>query len=314
MSYWGNDAICISRGWNVFEGIIGQEEVALQISGIPVELWFPIGGQEWGRNDCSCVKEKAPDIFCASCYGTGALGGYHKYGYNYLDIGSTMSSILSYNPAKIQLNENIRPFRLQLVDGVDTAQITTAPLNFYFNPAIEYKVDAYLKDTNNTWVVKYSTNNGTSWSDISNIVNEAGYRTVIFKVTLTRATGERSPVFEFLRIRSPKSEVKNHYILMSRTRNLRDVSKDRPGLKDFEPGVSYWTILDLEIPFRSFIQILPAINPVTGVCATTQDNPFVNERFELFDFNRSFFDQYRFRQVFSARIISREREVYWKVF
>jgi hypothetical protein len=115
-------------------------------------------------------------------------------------------------------------------------------------------------------------------------------------------------MFEFLRIRSllptgvGACATGNPWILVSRTRNPDDINKDKFGTLDTQPGVKYWTILDFELPSRCFVEI---IDPT---------NPYYQQRFECFDFNRSFFDKFRFRQMFSARLVSRGNEIYAKVF
>lgn len=311
MSYWGKDALCNVRGWKIQPAIRQLEDVGLQMSGIPIELWMPLGGEEWGKNGCSCIKSAppgaqggAPDVICLSCYGVGTLGGYHKYGYNYIEHGSTMAS-LTYNPAQVMLNVNFRPFRLQLVDGVNSAYITSSvSTSFMFYPGgIEYHVDSYLRDTNNAVAVEYNIG-GLTWYPIAQIVNlgDGTPKNISFRIRLQRAANERSPLFEFLRVRSKKFDLTEHFIRMSRTRSPDDITKDKPGLLDTQTGISYWTVIDFEIISRSFGRI------------TDPTNPYYDKRFEMFNFTRSWFDQTRFRQIFDARLISREREIIERIF
>lgn len=283
----------------------------MQLSGIDVDLWLPQGLDEWGTNNCTCIKANtpdkgggSPDIICKSCYGLGYLGGYHKYGYNYIDI-SSVDTTLTYNPSNMRLNTNLRPFRLELVDGVDSSYVTTNTIPFTFYNQFggtEYQLDKYLRDTNNALEVFYNV--GSGWAPIANIntIVDGLTKNIQFRITLHRHSGERSPQFEFLRIRSKRLDLKDHFIRISRSRNSQDIGKSKTGLSEGQGNPTYWTLLDFELTPRSFIEITEATNPYYG------------ERYELFQFNKSFFDVNRFRQMFSTRQVSRDKEIISGVF
>ena len=232
------------------------------------------------------------------------IDSLERYGYNYLELGSTMS-LLNYDTLELKLDRDIRPFRLMLVDDIDAASATTDPYTMLFGAPTEYKVDAYTHGgDNNQVVVEYSKDAGTTWLPIADITAETGaggLAQVIFKVTLTRDPGERSPEFEFLRVRSLNQFVREPFIYISRTRNPKDAELEKQGIKIREAGVSFWTLLDFELPSRCFVR------------NTTKGNPFYGDLFELFDFNRSYFDNMRYRQVFSVRALTGNREIFSKV-
>ena len=288
----------------MFENIDDLLELSLEeLSRAPRhDLWIPAPYEGETPVVCSCVKEGAADVICLSCYGIGILGGYRKYGYNYIELGSTMTT-LNYNPAEVQEKQSLRPYRLELVDGVDSANIVSDPVSFTFYASAnnEYRLDSYLKDTNNTIVVTYDAGAGSQ--PLSNIVNESGVKTITFTITMTRDSGERSPYFEFLRVRSQDDNIREPYIRLSRSRNIQDTSKEKGGLVDTPEGViAMWTILPFELMTNAFVANIE------------QGNPFYDGRYEIFNFVRSFFDQYRFRQTFSARLTSQGREIYSRVF
>ena len=308
--YWGRcESIKYTKGYGVLDSIKNMLEFSLKDAsqGLINDLWLPAPFPGEIPEVCSCVKsiDHTADVICSSCYGIGLLGGYRKYGYNYIELGSTMD-LLTYNDLELELDREIRPFRLVLEDDVDLASAVSDPFTMLFSAPVEYKVDAYSHGgDNNKVVVEYSKDAGTTWLPIADITMETGGTSltqVIFKVTLSRDPGERSPEFEFLRVRTPNQFIKEPFIYISRTRNPQDIEKEKQGIKLKEPGIRFWTILDFELPSRCFVK------------NTTVGNPFYGQLTELFDFQRSYFDNFRYRQIFNARAISKDREIFWKVF
>ena len=303
--WWGSQPLSdYAENWGVFAQIKNLLTLSLKDAsrGVQSELWLPAPFTGVTPIACSCVRQNTASILCESCYGLGVLGGYRKYGYNYLDISSIDSSLI-YDTNEIVLDQSMRPFRLRLNAGVDSAEIITTALPLALSLGTEYKLNSYLLDSYNGVLLAFSLDGGTTWLDISELDSLSDPDAELtFRIILTRNTDERSPYFEFLRVRSRDMSIAEPFIFVSRTRNPEDVEKQKQGLLTSEPGVKYWTMLDFVLPPRCFIN------------NNEPANPFYQEKFELFNFNRSFFDPHRLRQLFEARVISRDREIYYKIF
>lgn len=305
--YWGKcPSIKYTQGHGVLDQIENNLEFALKDASQSTinELWLPAPFTGETAVECSCIKEgKSADMFCNSCYGVKYLGGYRKYGYSYLEIGSTMSTKVSYNTSIIELTSEFRPYRLRLMSGQLTGYIATTAQAFDFGVGgAEYKLDAYRKGDSNVITLEYRKDSG-AWLPITSLTAETGYvASVQFRILLSRASTERSPEFEFLRVRALNSSITEPYIYISRTRNPEDLEKTKYGQQMTESGIRYWTLLDFELPSRSFVK-----NISTG-------NPYYGQLYELFEFQRSFFGVRNFRQIFNARLIPPLKEAYSKVF
>lgn len=304
--FWGSDIAQITDQWNIMSGIRDQLSIALQEAGIKANLWLPIS-EGWS---CTCKKDDSYDILCSTCYGIGWRGGYRKYGWRYgvcdferafyiTSDGVEESGSVVYDPNEITVVEKIKPYRLGLVDGVLTGVIQWFGLSTVDIYDLQYDLRGYIrdKDIGNSSIVVEVSINGDPYVGIDTIVGRdfIGVYTVDVRVILSRESDKvRTPLFEILRVRG--RDIEKDYILVSRFRSPKDIGLDKYGELDFETTVKLWTLLDFPILSKSVIELL--------------QSPYKGMRYELFDFIRSFWRDSVFRQIFNARNISREREIY----
>lgn len=316
MVYWGDGRIvCINEQWKIRDYIRCNLETALLEAGIKTNLWLPLESG-WV---CSCKKDEGFDVNCLTCYGTGWIGGYRRYGYSYADcaydFGYYFSSTVTekelaavYNVAEIEVVTKLKPYRLGLKDGVLTGVITWK-VPFYDTAVLDYDLRSFIRDSSvgaSSVTVEYSWDTIT-WFPITAIVGTPSQTSALnVRVTLTRASaGVRSPLFEILRIRG--KVLRDDWILMSRSRNVQDMTFEKNGVVDLEGRLILWTIQDFDLrPHGSERQRGPMIELL--------QSPFIGGRYELFNINPSFWRDEEFRQVMEARVISRDREIYWKIF
>ena len=318
--YWGRDINCAHEGYKTFDIIRANLETALEASGQKVKLWTVMDSGP----ECTCKKDEGFDADCPFCYGTSIVPGYQKYHGNYIvcdpfrgqriDDGNIVQSIVpTYSAGLIEVSEKFKPNMLALKDGILTGAVTwhfALPPNTYID--VEYNNKDYIRDSDvgssslNIEVsfapvgpafVPISTITGTSLNSVFNVIR--------IRAKLTRASVDvRSPLFGILRIRG---KVDPDYILMSRSRNPADLNFEKNGIVDREGPVNLWTIQD-------FVIKPVAAERKRGSLIEMVDSPFAGLRYELFNPVQSFFKDHTFRQVFEARVISRDREIFWDIF
>jgi len=293
MTWWGNQSPEVyARGWDVFGRIKRNINVALDVDGLPAYLWLPL----LDGVKCSCVRENVGEKLCNSCYGTGFIGGYHRYGFDYIEVYS-IDTGLTYNSSEVELNNSFRPFRLQLKPDVNSAEVLSGVYDWVSSGVVEYRLDALKRGDNNSVSVSYSLNSG-DWKDISLLGSEVGSGSIRFKIVLQRETGARSPLFEILRVR--RQAIDEPYILIARSRNPSDNELDKFGLREKESGIRFWTIFNFEISPLSFVEIA--------------GDQTVGRRYRLYNLNKSWYKEIGFRWAFDVRLISDDMEVYGRVF
>lgn len=240
---------------------------------------------------CSCVKEtsKSPDNKCRSCYGTGIIPGYTKFGYSEYDVASIDSSLTLANTS---LYTDITPFRLHLTPGQLSGTIETLdyPVNNPGGHAFEYQAETYIRQASGTSIIiEFSVDNGTSWSPIAGINTPTPTSgTIRFRITLTRTlAADRSPMFEILRVRHAR--IDEPYIRVLKGLPTRSREKGAYGVVDSDGSWRWWTV-----PLRHFD---PTIAQDPDVVTPPEDNliqqsAFVDfldgvhtgQRFELVNF------------------------------
>lgn len=299
MSYWGSRERESVNAWNLIDSIKSQSLTGLKIGGEKANLWIP-------RDNglvCSC-KRPETDAFekmCISCYGTGKIGGYRKYGYKYIYISSIDTDLILND---LVLFEDFRPFRLRIADNKLTGYLETSDLYVDNSEGREYSWEAkiYVKDVGGSYRIDYSIDGGVTWKELTqdNLMREPFLVGLIrFRIVLSRESLDiRSPYFEIFRFRWLDRD--SDIVYISRVRSPKDEKKDKYGLSDSEGSLRFWTIVDEDLKPLSFIKFI--------------EGPHVNDVYSIFDFNKTFFQGKLLRQTFSGRVIDREKEIYTKVF
>lgn len=204
--YWGNNISGRIRCEQVIGKVTRWNIDKIMAMGLPFALWREASATNPSLPDCTCVKNtsKQPDIPCLSCYGTGKIPGYVKFGtVNYWMASTTAGWTLT----NIVLDTTNRPYRLQLVPGAVTGTAISAPVTISTTAKIgpwEAKADGFTRDggAGSTIVVEASKDSGVTWFALSALETEAPTTTVVFRVTMTRALATtKSPMFEIVRIR-----------------------------------------------------------------------------------------------------------------
>jgi len=319
--YWGRDINCVHEGNRTFEIIRSNLETALQASGMKCKLWTVLDSGP----ECTCKKDDSFDVNCASCYGTGIVPGYKQYQNNYFvcdpfrgqrldETGIIQTVTPVYSSGLLEVSQKWKPNMIGLKDGILSGIITwtlTLPPNTYIDASYDTKVFVRDSDKGSSSVdvtvsfnsvgpvfVPISTITGTTLNSLFNVIR--------IRATLTRSSVDvRTPLLEVVRIKG-KAVVPDH-ILMSRTRNPSDLNFEKHGIVDREGPVGLWTVQDFIIrPTLSERQ--------RGSMIEMVDSPFATLRYELFNPVQSFWKDHTFRQVFEARVISRDREIFWKIF
>ena len=195
---------------------IGQEAVSDKVKallqdklvamGRPVELWLPVGEADTGVVACTCDKNTRPgsDYKCLSCFGTRFAPGYRRFLHETLFASSAQYD--DFTLTGVERDLTIKPNRLRLLRTGLTGTIVT-PAQAYANPRSAdwtFQVVAFRKTSTDTILAEFSTDGGTTWTNIININGSAkpiGTGTLRFRVTLTRAAiTTDSPDFEILRV------------------------------------------------------------------------------------------------------------------
>ena len=225
---------------------------------------------------CSCYKHtsKQPDDACRSCYGTGIIPGYTKFGHTEYVAASTDPSLTLVNLALVT---DFQPHRLGLLAGQTTGSLTTPDLTV-LNPdgrRFEFRVDAYLRQAAGTSVtVEFSTDSGASYNAIADINDPTPTTgTIRFRVTIDRTlVTDKSPFFEILRARH--SRMDEPFIRVLKGLPTRTRSRDGTGIVDSDGNLRWWTV-----PLRHFDD---AIQQDPDVVVPPQDNVIQQRSFVEF--------------------------------
>lgn len=205
---------------------------------------------------CSCLKQtsKQSDNKCRSCFGTGIVPGYTKFGYreffvSAIDPALTLASVLLFT--------EFTPYRLQLNVGATSGTILS-PV-FVVTPAVgvtnafQFAADMYLRQPAGTSItIEFSLNAGP-FTAIAALptTTAANNSTIQFRVTLARTlAASRSPLFEMLRVRYPRLD--EPYIRVLKGLPTRTRSREAMGVVDTDATVRFWTV-----PLFVFDDLIP---------------------------------------------------------
>ena len=92
--------------------VVGKVRKSLEVDTVPIFYYQMI---RKGRL-CSCFDESydSPDLGCLTCFGTGRVGGYLKYGTVTFVLDPTYYDISLYN---VVIDDMVRPYCFKLQDG-----------------------------------------------------------------------------------------------------------------------------------------------------------------------------------------------------
>jgi hypothetical protein len=202
---------------------------------------------------CSCYKQtsKQPDGRCRSCYGTGIVPGYTKFGYHELHCSSIDPALTLANTS---LYTEFTPYRLQLNAGSLTGTITSpvytveAPgIVAAVNP-VQFRADTYVRQPAGTAVVVTVSINGGGYVAVSTLpgLSVPAGQTLQFRVTLTRTlAADKSPFFEMLRVRYARLD--DPFVRLLKGRPTRTRARGAQGVEDSDGNLRFWTV-----PLRHF--------------------------------------------------------------
>jgi len=187
-------------------------EDQIRAGGIKSDLWQSVSsGQQ-----CACYKEsnQQSDRKCRSCYGTGYVPGFLKFGYTTEWMSVVDTDVTLTN---LEITKKFHSAKVILQDGETTGTIESGDKTFSrtaIGSVWEHEaVDFVRDDTNTSVTVEYSLDSGSTWSDISNLstVNPSS-GTIRFRATLTRSSASNlSPLFEIVRARYPRIDLSEQF-------------------------------------------------------------------------------------------------------
>jgi hypothetical protein len=205
--YWGGKNIrCRINSEFIADKVLSSNYDKIYGMGLPIAVWREASSLQDSLTVCSCFKDtsKQPDIPCQSCYGTGAIPGFFKFGTrNYwsasIDAGWTLSNII--------LDQTNRPFRFMLTNGSTSGTAISPNLSISVVGKLgswESKSDGFTRDmgVNSTIVAEASKDNGSTWFALTDLETQGPTTQLRFRITMTRtAASVKSPMFEIVRAR-----------------------------------------------------------------------------------------------------------------
>jgi hypothetical protein len=204
--YWGGDPKTRIDAELIPDKVLSLNLDKILAMGLPYALWREASFMLDNLPTCSCVKDtaKQPDVPCQSCYGTGFIPGYIKFGTrNYwvssIDAGWTLTDMI--------LDKNNRPFRFMMAPTALTAVAISPNITISITDKVlpwESKAESFTRDggVNSTIVVEASKDNGTTWFPLTMLEAQAPTTQIRFRVTMTRtAVSVKTPMFEIVRVR-----------------------------------------------------------------------------------------------------------------
>lgn len=311
--YWGGGGgiRCRVNSELVADKVVGLEYDKIEAMGQPMALWLEASNTRSNLTVCSCYRDtaKQPDIPCLSCYGTGSIPGYFKFGTRTY-WASPIEGAWTY--AGTVLDKVNRPFRIQL-DATSTTGTAISP-NLTISEtgklgSWDYKFDGFTRDgsVNSSISIEASVDAGTTWFDPADLELHSPITQLQFKVTLTRTNlNVKSPMFEIVRARFPTmldtivNELNEPVIRVIQTWTTESELRQVHGSKLEAQGNTFWTL-----PLYVFDNSIP----IDAVQSRIKDDTFVEVRYGIETGRRyalvnfSYSDQFgRFtRQQFSLR-------------
>jgi hypothetical protein len=250
--YWGKDIYCRKNSELISDKVLSLNIDKIDAMGLPYAVWREATSVLASPTQCSCFKNtsKQPDIPCLSCYGTGYVPGYLKFGTkNYwassIDGGWTLSGL--------QLDTTNRPHRFQLSSTDITGTAISANMVVSETGKIgewEAHYDAFTRDggANSTVTVEASVDNGTSWIALTALEDESPITQLRFRVTMTRTTvSVKSPMFEMVRVRfqnvpALRDNLDEPVVLFIPTWDVETEIRQSFGSKMEQEGKNMWTV------------------------------------------------------------------------
>jgi hypothetical protein len=206
VGYWGRRPWVRIAAEHTVDKVMRWNMDKIMAMGLPFAVWRRADATLNGLTQCSCFKDtaKQADVPCLSCYGTGSIPGYLKFGTKTYWISSIDPGWVLTN---LTLDKENRPFRLMLTPGQTTGTAVSGAIALDVTRKIgpwEFKSDGFVRDggSNSTIVVEYSVDNAATWNLLSQLNTVLPTTTIRFRVTMTRtAANIKTPMFEMIRCR-----------------------------------------------------------------------------------------------------------------
>lgn len=317
--YWGNNPYARIKAESIVDKVTKWNFDKIVAMGLPYAMWREASSIYNSLPDCSCVKttSKQADIPCLSCYGTGKIPGYIKFGTRNYWAASTDPSWTLNN---LEQDKNNRPFRLQLSPGqiFGFAVSDSIPVdNSKIVGQWEAKFEGFTRDggTNSSINVEYQKDGELDWIPLYSINSLPPTTSIRFKVVLQRGSADvKSPMFEIVRVRfptisDPRCELCEPVIRVlttwDRTAEYRTTYGDRVDTT----GKRFWTM-----PLTYFDESLAIHGPLAklsdDVIVEVRYGGNAGTRFALLEFDYSdTFGKFT-RQEFAMRQFSGENGKY----
>lgn len=278
--YWGRNIHARVNAENVIGKVTKWNLDKIMAMGLPFAVWREASSTIDGLPDCSCVKDtaKQADVPCLSCYGTGKIPGYLKFGTRNYWLSSVDPSWILTN---LVVDKNNRPFRLQIQDGQVSGTAVSPSITIDTTGKLgawEHNIAGFTRDggANSSILVEFSINGGTTWFPMTQLVAQNPTTTIKFRVTLTRSNaGIKTPMFEMVRVRFAtmpdiRNELSEPVIRVIPTWDKNAEFRTPHGSRMDATGKRFWTM-----PLTFFDATMPRETPI----ARLMDDVFVEIRY-----------------------------------
>jgi hypothetical protein len=227
-----------------FQQALNRNRILLSSLGAPVSFFYfqgnkqiDIAGNYIKPIPCYCALDqkgnpKDPDPNHRACYGTGALPGFERYGYNTIVISTTTPNLTLNNVTK-NIDEKGRISKFSLSGNALTGDIISD--NYQLTNIKDINFFRFAESVNleeNRIEYYYSPDNGTTYIqipiDYTNKLNPVPNLSVIpntitqikFKITLRkRFANSSSPVFGYIKFR-----FRDQYLLSEIDSRFREIN------------------------------------------------------------------------------------------
>lgn len=280
VGYWGRNPHARVVADKTVDKVTSWNLDKIMTMGLPFAVWREAASTVDNLPDCSCVKDtaKQADVPCLSCYGTGKVPGFLKFGTRTYWMSSIDPGWVTTNIALDKVN---RPFRLHLVDdqlsGTAISPAVAIDLTGKLS-AWDYKIDGFTRGDPllSNFTVEYSVDGGTVWLAMSQLNITPPTTTIKFKLTITRtAVGVKSPMLEMIRLRFQtmadlRKELSEPVIRVLETWDKNAESRTTYGNRQDSAGKRFWTM-----PLAFFDPTMPRETPLSRL----MDDVFIEIRF-----------------------------------
>lgn len=256
VGYWGRNPRKAFDALDSPDRVIALHIDKLRLMGLPYAVWREASAVLTNPTLCSCFKDtsKQPDINCLSCYGSGYLPGYLKFGTTNWWFASTDPSWVLTN---VVLDTTNRPYRLHLEPTATTGTAMTPDLAISMatkKGPWQSAFAGFTRDNgvNSSILVQFSVDFGATWDTLSatNLEIAGSFTQIRFRVTFNRLNvNVKSPMFEIVRIRFPTigdeisgSPIQEPVIRMLPSWDTQQEVRQPFGTKIDASGRRMWTI------------------------------------------------------------------------